>query len=190
MEQALARPTQDGIVYLQEMPITIVRPPAVYGPREADIYTFFKTVSRGVCPIVGTGHEPEISLVHVRDLVRGMVDAAESDASAGETYFIGSETPYAWREIKAATTAALGRGALTIPVPGALVGTMGTVVEFASKLFGKYPPLNREKAREIRETTKICSTEKAQRDFGYRQEVSLGEGVHETIAWYRAEGWL
>ena len=36
----------------------------------------------------------------------------------------------------------------------------------------------------------MCSHEKAHRHFGYRPEVSLTEGVGETIAWYKAEGWL
>ena len=40
------------------------------------------------------GDEPAVSLVHVRDLVRGMVDAAESGAARGGTYFVGSDRPY------------------------------------------------------------------------------------------------
>jgi len=36
----------------------------------------------------------------------------------------------------------------------------------------------------------MCSHEKAHRHFGYRPKVSLAEGVGETIAWYKAEGWL
>lgn len=190
MEQALTKPIAAGKPYMEALPLVIVRPPAVYGPREADIYTYFKTVARGISPVVGNGSEPALSLVHVRDLVRGMVDAAESEATTGETYFIGSEQAYSWQEIKAATTAALGRRALTIPVPGALVGVVGGVAEVVGKLVGQYPPLNREKAREIRDTCKICSVEKARRDFGYTQQISLEEGLRETIDWYRAEGWL
>ena len=190
MERALAAPAEDGIVYLKGLPVVVIRPPAVYGPREADIYTFFKTVNTGLCPMIGSGTEPELSLVHVRDLVRGMIDAAESDATTGQTYFLGSNEAYSWRQIKAATTAALGKKALTVPVPRALVGVVGAAVEGISKLFGKYPPLNREKAREILDAAKICSSEKAHRHFGYRQAVSLEEGVRETIAWYKAQGWL
>ena len=176
--------------FFARLPVVVVRPPAVYGPREADIYTFFKTVRYGLCPMVGSGREKALSLVHVRDLVRGMIEAAEAPNTAAETYFIGSEADYSWREVKAATTAALGRGALAVPVPGALVGAVGAAVEGVSNLFGAYPPLNREKAREILETCKRCAVDKARRDFGYRQQVSLEEGVRETIAWYRAQGWL
>jgi len=190
MERAIATPTEEGTVYLKELPVVVIRPPAVYGPREADIYTFFKTVNMGICPIIGSGKEPELSLVHARDLVRGMIDAAESDATNGETYFLGSEAYYSWHQIRDATTAALGKRALTIPIPGALVGGIGAVVEIACRLFGRYPPLNREKAREILRVRKLCSVAKAQRDFGYRQLISLEEGIRDTIAWYRKEGWL
>lgn len=172
------------------VPIVVIRPPAVYGPREADIYTFFKTVSYGICPVVGSGSEPVLTLVHVRDLVRGMVDAAEATGTAGETYFLGSERAYSWNDVKQATTAALGRPALTLPVPGALVGAVGALVEAAGRLTGHYPPLNREKAREVREACKICSSDKAHRDFGYLPQVPLDAGVRETIAWYREQGWL
>ena len=190
MERVLAVPTADGIVYLTDLPVVVIRPPAVYGPREADIYTFFKAVNTGLCPMIGSGKEPELTLVHVRDLVRGMIDAAESDATAGETYFLGGDGYYSWRQIKDATTAALGKRALTLAIPGALAPSIGTVVEIVSKVFGQYPPLNRAKAREILLATKMCSHEKADRHFGYRPEVSLAEGVGETVAWYKAEGWL
>ena len=172
------------------VPLVVIRPPAVYGPREADIYTFFKTLKAGFCPVVGNPHAPSLSLVHVRDLVRGMAAAAEAPVTTGETYFIGSETFYSWNDVKDAATAALGRGALMVAVPPALVGVVGAVVEMVGRLTGSYPPLNREKALEIRSVCKQCSIDKARRDFGYRQEVGLKEGVADTIAWYRREGWL
>lgn len=186
MEEAVAawRQAHPGV------PVTVIRPPAVYGPREADIYTFFKTVRYGICPVVGDARQPVLTLVHVRDLVRGMIDAAEAPAAAGETYFLGTDTFYAWDDVKRAATAALGHGALTLPVPERLVAVVGAVVEALGRLAGRYPPFNREKARELLETCKMCATDKARRDFGYRQQVPLDAGVRETIAWYRAEGWL
>ena len=190
MEKALADPHEMRTSLQEDLPLVIIRPPAVYGPREKDIYEVFKTASRGLFPILGGGDTPDLSLVHVRDLVRGMVDAAESDVTTGETYFLGSERFYAWNEIKAATMDALGKKVLTIPVPGALVGPIGAAAEAWGKLTRQYPPLNREKAREIRHACKMCWIDKAQRDFGYRPDVRLEDGIEETISWYRDEGWL
>jgi nucleoside-diphosphate-sugar epimerase len=175
----------DGIV-----PLTVNRPPSVYGPRERDIFTFFKSVSRGICPIVGSSDGPALSLVHVDDVVRGMVDAAESASTAGNTYFVGSETFFSWNDVKHAVTSALDRWALTVAVPPFLIGPVGTAVEMFGNITGTYPPLNREKAREIRHACKMCSIEKAKRHFGYAQHVPLKRGIIETISWYKEMGWL
>lgn len=172
------------------LPVVIVRPPAVYGPREADIYTFFKTLKRGVCPVVGPADEQVLSLVFVRDLAAGIVDAAEADATVGETYFLGSERFYSWNDVKDAATDALGRSAWTVTVPPALVGAAGAAVEFGARLMGEYPPFNREKARELLHTCKMCSIRKARSEFGYRAPTSLEDGVAATIRWYEREGWL
>ena len=174
----------------RDLPVTIVRPPAVYGPREADIYTIIQAAAKQrVFPIVGAGHEPQLSLVHVRDLVRGMADLAEADDTVGETYFLGSEAYYSWNDIREAILDALGRGALKVNVPKSLVGLVGAAVEGVGKLTGTYPPLNREKAREAKASW-LCSVAKARRDVGYRQAVELEDGMRETVAWYRAHGWL
>lgn len=173
-----------------DVPVTVVRPPAVYGPREADIFTIIKTADRQrLFPIVGDGCEPQLSLVHVRDLVRGMADAVEAEAAAGETYFLGSEAYYAWDEVRDAVLAALGKPVLKVNVPVPLVGTVGAVAEGVGWLMGAYPPLNRDKAREAKASW-LCSVAKARAELGYRQTVELEEGMAETVAWYRAQGWL
>lgn len=190
MEEAIREAHQMTESYAESLPITIVRPPAVYGPRDRDILQFFQSVQRHLCPVAGSASEPAISLVHARDLARGMVQCAESDAAEGETYFVGSERAYAWNDVKAAATDALDTWAITLPVPAPLIGVVGAVSELAGRLVGDYPALNREKAREIRHACTICSSEKAMHDVGYTQQVSLEDGVRETIAWYRERGWM
>lgn len=176
--------------HYRDLPVTIVRPPPVYGPREADIFTIIKAAAKQrVFPIVGEGHIPQLSLVHVRDLVRGLADLAEAEATAGETYFVSSEAHYSWNEVRDAVLGALGRGALKVNVPRPFVGVVGMAAETVGKALGTYPPLNREKAREAKAAW-LCSPAKARRDVGYRQTVPLDEGMRETVAWYRAQGWL
>ena len=183
MEQEIGRTSTS-------VPITIIRPPAVYGPRESDIFTFFRAVKRGICPIVGPPHEAVLSLVHVSDVVRGMVDAAESPDTRGQTYFVGSETFYSWSDVKQATTSAIGHGALTVAIPPALVTPVGVAAELIGRIAGRYPALNREKAREIKHTCKKCAVDKAKRHFGYEQQMSLADGINDTIKWYVRNGWL
>lgn len=172
-----------------DLPVTIVRPPAVYGPREADIYEMIRGAARGLFPIVGDAETPRLSLVHVRDLARGMVDVLEAPEAEGETYFLGSEWGYSWQEVRAAVEAALGRKTLTLPVPGALMGAVGALAEGVGGFIGKLPPLTRDKAEATRHPW-TCSIEKARQEVGYAPRVGLVEGMTETVAWYRQRGWL
>lgn len=176
--------------FADRLPVVIVRPPAVYGPREADIYQFFQAIDRGLCPIVGSEDEPALSLVHVRDLVDGMIRAAESRAALGGTFFLSSARPYAWGEVRDAAAEAVGRRVFTLTIPEALVLPVGALVEAAGRLVGRHTPLNREKAREIRYACTMCTSERAREAFGYHPSVPLDAGVQETIAWYRANDWL
>lgn len=190
MEQALTVPGTDEAPYLDTLPIVVVRPPSVYGPRESDIYQAIKAANRGVFAVLGDGNQPDLSLVHARDLVKGMVDAAESPLTTGRTFFLGSEKYYSWNEIRDVVVAALGRRVISIPVPLPLVSVVGAASELFGRLTGTYPPLNREKAREIRGACKMCSIKEAAHTFGYSQQIPLEEGMRETIDWYRKEGWL
>ena len=171
------------------IPITIVRPPAVYGPRDKDIYEFFNTMSRGLQPMVGF-REKFVSLIHVGDLVRGFVMAAESEKARDQTYFISSDRVYGWKEVGDVTRSVIGKAALRIKVPEAGVFTIAAFSEFFG-LFSRKPVLiNFEKARDMVQDYWTCDSSKAQRDFGYRQEISLEEGIRTTIEWYRSKKWL
>jgi len=176
--------------YTDDLPVVTIRPPAVYGPRESDIFTFFQTLSKGLCPIVGSGREAALSLVHARDLVLGMLQAALSDKTNGQTYFLGSPSQYSWNEIRDASATALGRRVLTIHVPPSLVGTIGAISEWAGWLTGTYPAFNREKAAEARHACLMCDHSKAVREFDYKPATNLWSGIDETIRWYRSEDWL
>ena len=127
-------------------------------------------------------------MVFVRDLVRGMTDLAESPDAEGETFFVG--TPgYAWAEVQRALDAALGRRTLRLPVPGPVIRAAGALAERAGGWAGRLPPLTADKAEAARHAW-ICDSSKARAAVGYAPSVGLAEGMAETVAWYRAHGWL
>lgn len=169
--------------------ITILRPPAVYGPREDQIYSFFKMVSKRICPIVGDGQHPKISMVYVADVVQGILKAAEKDEPGINTYFITGKQVHTWNEIRGTTTKVLGKKSIPIYIKPKLVKKIAGFVEKTASFFGSYPVINREKANEmILEWT--CSAEKAERELGYKPEYSLAEGISRTIHWYQMHHWL
>lgn len=169
--------------------IKIIRPPAVYGPREDQIYSFFKACSRGICPIIGDGKHPRVSMIFVSDLVKGIMMAAEKEDTGVHTYFISGKETYSWEQIRAVTNRVLGKKTLPLKIPPGLVKRVAAVFEDVASFFGSYPVVNREKARElILEWT--CSNAKAEKELNYRPEVSLAEGISRTIHWYKIHNWL
>ncbi len=175
--------------YFDKMHVTIVRPPAVYGERETDIYLFFKTFKSGIMTMVGFDKKL-VSLVHVADLVEGIYLAATSENTDGETFYIGSEKFYTWDEIGDATAKAFGKDAVRIRIPHSVVYVIGAIAQFFS-LFSKRPAtFNFEKAREFVQKYQICDTTKAVKKLGYRQKVSLESGIKRTVDWYKEMKWL
>lgn len=169
--------------------ITILRPPAVYGPREDQIYSFFKMANNRICPIIGNGQHPRISMVYVGDVVQGCLDAVDNGKPGIETYFISGESIYTWNEIRETTSKVLGKKLLPIYVKPGLVKKLAGGIEKASSFFGIYPVINRDKANElVLEWT--CSIDKAKDELNYSPAYSLGEGISRTIHWYKKHHWL
>lgn len=172
-----------------KLPVTIVRPPVVYGPRDKDVFEFFSTVNKGLQPTVGFG-EKLVSMIHVQDLVRGFVMAAESAAAIGRTYFISSKSVYGWKEIGEAAEKALNRKALRVRLPEPAVFVVAAFAELFALFSPKPALINFEKARDMVQDYWTCDASRAARDFGFEQEISLADGIQSTIAWYRNNGWL
>lgn len=170
------------------MSVKILRPPAVYGPREDQIFTLFKMMKYGITPVVGDGYTPKLSMVYVSDVIDGIIKAAEYKKQGIETYFISGQIT-CWNQIKEIADTILGKKSLSLKIPPVAVKKVAGFIETTATLFGSYPVVNRDKAREmILEWT--CSMEKAEQELGYRPEISLEEGLSRTLHWYKKHKWL
>jgi dihydroflavonol-4-reductase len=174
---------------MKELPITIVRPAVVYGPRDKDVFEFFHTMARGLQPMAGL-KEKYVSMIHVTDLVRGIVLASENERAAGETYFLTSATSYGWKEIGETTRRMLERRAIRLKIPEWGIFTIAAVAEGLAFLSSRPALINFEKARDMVQDYWTSSPVKAERDLGFRQEISLEDGIRETVNWYKEHKWL
>ena len=176
--------------YSDRMPITIVRPPAVYGERDTAILTFFQSVSKGIVPLIGFD-DKRVSLIHGIDLARGIVEAANHSNTIGQTYFVSSEEFYSWKQIAEITKDAFGKSfVLPIRVPHGLVMTLAGLSEIFGRFSTKPPVLNFEKGKDLIQPYWICSVEKAKKDFGWKQGISIEEGIERTVRWYIDNKWV
>lgn len=174
--------------YEGKIPFTIVRPSAVYGPRDPESLIFFKSIKNGWQPMIGF-QEKYVSLVHVSDLIEGIMLAAQSDKSIGQTYFISSERGYSWRELGDITAKILGKRVIRIKIPHLIVYLVAGFSQVINYFQNDATILNFEKANEIVEQW-VCSVEKAKRELGYSQKIDLENGIRQTLEWYMKNNWL
>ncbi len=177
------------LTHAHELPILILRPSAVYGPREKDIFVFFKGLSRRInpCPI---GPDQRLSLCYVQDIVQGILLAFETQTKSGEIFFLSDGNEYRMEEIGAIVAQAIGITAFRIRVPKRMILGIACFSEYLSKFFKGSSLFNKDKAQEIIQKDWVCDITKAKTLLGFEPRVTLSEGARLTFEWYKKEKWL
>ena len=165
----------------------IVRPPPVYGPRDLGIFSLFRLVSLGVAPHVASP-EQRLSLVHVSDLVRGIVRIAEIDARS--TFYMTDGMPHTWLEVMSEIAQALGRNPKFLSVSPGVADVLAKVERLRGLVMGEKPRLTPDRLIEMSQSDWTCSDLWARLELGYESSVALKPGILATAEWYRANGWL
>lgn len=172
------------------LPVTILRPPAVYGPRDTRWATLFKGVRRrGLMPLPGRGHTT--SLVYGPDVARAIHLALERPHPSGRVYFVEEGPVYRWEEVAASISEALGRRARPLRVPKPILGLMSRVAELWGRLRNRPVVLTRDKVADIRQRHWVCSAQTLRDELGWAPTTQFTQGgAAATAQWYLSEGWL
>ncbi|HXX56386.1 MAG TPA: NAD-dependent epimerase/dehydratase family protein [Thermodesulfovibrionales bacterium] len=170
--------------YEKEIPVTILRPPAVYGPRDRDLFLFFKMIGKGFYPYWGKCY---YSFLYVEDLVKGMVLAAEAEKTRGRVYFLSDSKVYSNEEIVTEIAEVLQTKATKLMIPK---GLMTLFAAISAKLTNGASIINRDKVKELNQSQWVCHNERAEREFGFIPKVMVKEGIKWTADWYRIHQWL
>ena len=178
-----------ALAHAHEIPLLILRPCAVYGPRERDIYTFFKLLSKRMKPCL-SGKDQHISLCYVEDLIRAILLSAQSREPSGEIFFISDGQDYQWEEIGDTLTHVMGVTAYCIHIPKWVIMGMAFFSEYLSRLSGKPPLLNKGKVEEMVQRNWVCDITKARTALGFEPRIPLAQGAKLTFEWYKKENWL
>jgi dihydroflavonol-4-reductase len=186
----------EALRFKEIFPVSIIRPPMVYGPRDRDIFTVIQTVSRRLMPVIRGGTRDGskyYSLIHVRDLCRGIALAGEADPGAvpsGEVFYLTDGGVYTYRELLLSMARSLNVRPLRITVPHVAVAALAHAMNTAGRLTGRSYALNVDKLNEIRPDYWICSTEKAKAMLGFQPELNLSSGMSDAIRWYKTQKWI
>jgi len=175
--------------YKGRLPITIIRPPTVFGPRDTDVLGVFKCARYRLAPCIA-GPDRLVSIIYVEDLVEGILAAAFSQASEGQAYFLANPEPVVWKEFSLEVARVMGARAVPAPAPLFAMKLLALAGDIVGK-FARVTPLFRtEKLEEMKQIAWVCSPEKAFTELGWKPHFPVTEAIRKTAAWYRENGWL
>ncbi len=170
------------------IPFAILRPSLVYGPRNRRTnFSYFQLVSRGFKPLIGKGFT---NVIYVKDLARYLLLAAYRDEALCQTYFVGEEQAYSYRELADTISALMGKRTITLQVPLFALFVAGALLGSWAKVTRTSPLFDLRRYNDIKFRYWMYDTSKIVGDLGYSPQYRLEEGIRETIEWYRKEGWI
>ena len=172
----------------ERIPVTAIRSPAVYGPRDDAFLKLFRVVKHHILPVLRGGGR--FSLVYAEDLARAVHTALTHASAVGQVYFVSEPEATDYRELGECVKRTMGAWTVTVRPPRILLQAGALVGESWGALFNRPPLLSREKLREIAAGDWICSSAKIRSQLGWTPQVPLAEGVKRTAAWYREAGWV
>lgn len=178
------------LAHQEHFPVVILRPCAVYGPRDTGFLAYFRVVQRGFLVEFGAGEGRTASLCHVSDVVRGVINAADSQVASGSVYFLANSEPYSWCEVENTLVRLLGVKAQRLKIPASMLILLGTLGQVYGRITGKSVMLNRARVAELMARHWGCDTSRARRDFDFTPEINLNDGLLDVIRWYKKEQWL
>ena len=166
----------------------ILRPPAVYGPRDIEFFRIFRAVKNHILP--RTNAAQQLSLVFVKDLAEVAVGCLQSAAALGKTYFVAAEEIATGRKMAEEIAAQFRTWTVPLPLPTPMLWPVCLAQDVMTRLTGKANVLSLQKYAELRAPGWVCDSSRLKRDTGMSCPTTLSKGIAETLDWYRREGWV
>jgi dihydroflavonol-4-reductase len=186
--------------FASRVPLTIIRPGIVFGPRDPAFAKIFRTIRRFHCHPSPGFSPPALSYIHVTDLVdlllrvaqRGACVSANGDGHpAGGRYFAVVPEYPTYADLGRIVRPMLGRPrARILRVAAPMAWCIAGLSECLAHLQGAAREVNLDKIREALAPSWACSGEVACHDLGFAPARRLADRLQETIDWYGAHGWL
>jgi nucleoside-diphosphate-sugar epimerase len=197
-EQAVAK-------FAPELPITIVRPGIVYGPRNREMLPIFRSIKYAHAHFIPGWRTPPLSLIHVDDCIDLLLQAADKGSrllackgdpleqltSGSGVYFAATAEHPDYAELGRLIRTILHRPlAPVIPLVGPLAWMAARANERLARWRGRPDSFNLDKIREGTASSWACSAELAKRELCFAPAFPLQDGLQSTVQWYQQHHWL
>ncbi len=170
------------------LPVSIVRPAAIYGPKERRFLKLADLISRRRFIMFGHGEVP-YHFVHVDDLSDAFVKCAERGEAIGQTYIIADDHAITLNRILAIVAGALGVPPPRMRLPLPMLTIPSVLCELICKPLGVSPPLHRRRASWFW-APRSFDIGKARRELDYSPHVAVERGLTEMVESYIEAGWI
>lgn len=175
--------------YKDRLPVSIIRPPNVLGPRQKELFESIKLIRKRIMPLIGTG-KPQTSLASVEDVIKAVLLVAEREQSRGRVYFVTDGRDYAWPEIAGAIAEFMGIKKFILKVPYGLQYFVAFLSEIIGRFRGKASWVSRQFIVATRKYDWLYDSSKIENELGFRAGLDMRAAIRKTIDWYREAGML
>jgi nucleoside-diphosphate-sugar epimerase len=173
-----------------ELPWSILRPPAIYGPGDRETLSFFRALRLGLA-IRPPVPQARLSLLHVGDLAAAVAAVLDLPAALPGTLELDDgHGGYSWDEMIGVAARQLGVRPLRLPIPGPFLMGVAVLNEALHRVTGEVAMLTPGKVREMLHADWASRDGAVTAATGWRPQIDLDQGFAETIAWYRRNRWL
>lgn len=170
-----------------QLPMIVLRPTAVYGPREKDIFILLRTIIKGFEPYLGKKNQ-HLSFVYVKDLADLTVNSLFTSVTGSYNVTDGNcYDRYHFGEIVKKITA---KRTFKLHIPLGVVKLLAVFSEKVAGAFNKTSVLNKEKLNELTAANWCCDINKLKSELGFSPKYNLQQGLEETITWCKQNQWL
>lgn len=178
----------EDVVRTSGLDWTIIRPPAIYGPRDADMFEMFRAARWGILPVPPAG---SASMIHVEDLSRLLLGASGgSGPEWSQRIFEPDDArPGGWphADLARAIGRAMGRNVWAPSLPAALL-TAGARLDRLAR--GDKARLTPDRAAYMLHPDWVSSPALAVPESLWTPAIPTVEGLAQTARWYRQQRWL
>lgn len=169
--------------------VVVVRPTAIYGARDREMFQLFQVAHRRVAPLVGDPRG-KLTLIHGEDCARAIVLTLDAQVPSGRAYDLDDGRVYNRQDLVRGLELAVGQPALVhLPIPRLLMETVGLVSEQVGRVTNRSVMLTREKVNELHQQW-VGNSKPAQEELGFRPRLTWEDGAKKTADWYFSNGWL
>lgn len=167
----------------------IVRPAAVYGPRDTSFLSLFKAIRRGIAPRFGHQRQ-ELNLVYAQDLAKVVVSLLSHPRAAGLTVNVACPEVVTGDRLCNAIAAALRVKAREWTIPQSALRFVCWLATASSAITKRPSIIGLDKYQELTAPGWVCDTTRLERELGFQCPTRLDDGIRATAEWYRERGWI